>query len=327
MIENAQPTASMRPQKSRLTMRERLENAMIKAVRLYTFNTPIDKGKYRLMQAAISACRYVPKTVTATTRDGRSIALPISAGMGEAVYFLGEYEREVTRIVEELVRPGDVCLDVGANFGWFTTLLAKLSGPEGFVHAFEPVPSTFAQLESNVALTATPSRIKINNAALGDREDEVIVHVFDDIGLGFSSLSEKGSAGATAVRSRMLTLDAYLGGEREERRNINFVKLDIEGAELMFLKGASMLFDQQTPPIILAEMATEQSRNFGYSPNELIEFIGSRRPYEFYAVNEFNGEMERIEGFRDDEIGANVFCLPAGHYADRRDRIAGRFIS
>jgi len=326
MSDNGTPAEFVKPTRYGTTFRESFENGLLKAVRLYTFNTPISKGKYRLMQVAMAMCRLVPKTVQAVMVDGRRIVLPISPGMAEAVYFLGEYERELSSVVTGLVEPGDVCLDVGANIGLHTTLLANLCGPEGFVHAFEPVPETFSQLAKNVALLDESSHVKLNNIALGDRTGEVTVHTFDELGLGFSSLSDQGIENTSAITCPLQTLDSYLGEQPKERKIINFVKLDIEGAEMMFFKGAATLFRQRVPPIILAEMAAKQTKNFDYLPNDIIEYITARAAYDFYAVDETTGVMKCIEGFAGSDIGANVFCIPTGHYISRVDRIRKRII-
>lgn len=60
--------------------------------------------------------------------------------MYTGICFWGDYESYHTKIFKRIVRPGDVVFDIGANFGWFTTLFARWVGPSGRVHGFEPVP-------------------------------------------------------------------------------------------------------------------------------------------------------------------------------------------
>ena len=208
-----------------------------------------------------------------------------------------------------------MCLDVGANMGWYTTLLNKLSGPEGEVHAFEPVPRIYEALKKNVALLDDSSNVHINNCALGDAPGKVELHLFAGLPNGHTSISTMGRTDFTTVESPIVTLDSYLEEKQIER--VDFVKVDIEGAELMFFKGANKLFSQEIPPIWMIEMALGTTKGFGYLPNDLIEYMKKHADYVFYAVQEPLGKLKIVEGFAPDEIGANVLCVPAANYGKR----------
>jgi len=293
----------------------KLEELWLRAVRLYTYNTPISKGKYRLYESALRLCTDPPDSLRTQVKDGRQFWINLTTGMQETVFFLGEFEKEITKIAASLVKKGDVCIDVGANFGWYTTLFYTLAGEGGSVHSFEPVPATFRELKRNFELLGGPGNVFINNLALGDHEGTVSINLFEDLPTGHASLSSQGRSDAAVFECRMVTLDSYL--DEQAVGPVNFVKVDIEGAEMMFLNGARRLFDQEIPPIFLMEMALQTTRNFDYVPNDLIEFIGSQRKYDFYAVDEISGTLRSITGFLEGDIGANVFCIPRGFYSDR----------
>ena len=296
-------------------MREKLELSLLKFVRLYTYHTPIPKGKYRAFLTALQLCKSLPETLPAETKDGRKFAVHLKTGMQSSVYFVGEYEKVMTEIVRSLLRAGDTCLDVGANFGWYTTLFQKVCGETAAIHAFEPMPPTYAELENNYRLMGSPPNVHINNLGLGEKEDELTINLFEGLSTGHASMSTQGRDDAISYKCRVVTLDSYL--EEKSVGEVNFVKVDIEGAEMMFLKGAQKLFEQRTPPIWLMEMALQQTRNFGYTPNDLIKYIGERAAYDFYRVDEYKNRLTKIEGFDPADIGANVICFPRGFYADR----------
>ncbi len=296
-------------------VRAKVEEILLKTVRLYTFNTPLSKGKYRLYQTAMKFCRDLPTKLESDARDGRRFSINLTSGMDNTVFFLGEYEQKLTDIVVRLLKQGDVCLDVGANFGWYSTLFYKHCGADGAVHSFEPVPETFRQLQRNYELMGEPENVFINNLALGDRHDKITVNVFEGEPAGHASISAKGHGEATAFECEMITLDSYL--EKHALDSVNFVKLDIEGAELLCLKGAEKLFKQKIPPMFLVEMALASAKNFGYIPNDLIEFMRERAAYDFYAVDELKSKLKKIEGFAPDDIGANVICIPQEFYRNR----------
>jgi FkbM family methyltransferase len=289
-------------------MRQKLEELFLSSVRLYTFNTPVKKGTFRLFQVALGLCGAKHRAIPVRLRDGRRFVLDLTTGMQETVYFHGEYERFLTEVASTLIIPGDVCLDVGANFGWYTTLMALKCGEDGEVHAFEPMPGAFGDLERNIRLAGSPPNVFHNNVALGDKAGTVPVYLYDDLPTGHASMARNADMPATITDCPMITLDSYLA-ERSVKQ-VDFVKVDVEGAELMFLNGAGKLFSQDSPPVIMMEMALATTRNFGYLPDEFIRFIGSRGDYEFYAADEKRERLYPIDGFADDDIGANVFCVP-----------------
>lgn len=293
--------------------------SLIGLVKLYNDNSPIRKGKGALAAVALRYGKKLPGEQIVTTFDGRRLYANLAdRGMYASLFFVGEFEPAVTKAISAAVRPGDVCLDIGANFGWYTTLLQRLVGPQGSVHAFEPIPAFFDSLTSNLGLAGDPPNVHLNLVALGDEPGEVELHIFAGLPNGHTSLSSQGRDDFTLVKSPMILLDSYL--TEQNVGPVNFVKMDVEGAELMCLRGAEMLFQQPVPPIWMIEMAEATSRGFGHLPNDLIEFMRARADYEFYAVDDRSRAVFPIKGFAPDEVGANVLCMPTGHY---RDRMAG----
>ncbi|MBS1793985.1 MAG: FkbM family methyltransferase [Acidobacteria bacterium] len=296
-------------------MNKSIKKLFLALVRFYTYHTPIDFGRHRVYLGAMSLIRDFPPDLRAATKDGRRFSVNLATGMQTTLYFHGDYEKKLTEVLRPLVRAGDVCLDVGANFGWYTSIFHKYAGPNGRTHAFEPMPPTFAELEKNYELMNRPANVRINNLALGEKPDTLYINLFEGLSTGHASMSNQGRDDAVSFECRVVTLDSYL--EENGVGDVNFVKVDIEGAELTFLKGAESLFKQKVPPIWLMEMARQQTRNFGYTPDDLLRFFSERADYEFYRVDEERGRLIRFESFGPDDIGANVFCFPKGFYRDR----------
>lgn len=290
-----------------------------KLIRLYTFHTPLKKGRHRLAVLAKNLYGNLPEELLTITKDGRKFIVDPAPHPYEKVYFLGEYEPEVTEIISKIVKKGDVCLDIGANIGWYTTLLQKLVGETGQVYAFEPVPKTFSLLSRNVELNSESGNVCVNNIALGETEKEVEIYLFDNLPDGHASLGKGDKNEFQTFNARMDTLDSFI--EKNKIGEINFIKADIEGAELTMLKGAGKVFEQSRPPMLEIEMALGATIVFDYLPNDLIEFINNRRNYDFYRIIEEKNLLKKIKGLDKDDIGANVLCIPRGFYRERLNNL------
>ena len=175
-------------------------------IRFYTFHSPIKKGRHRLSDLAFRLTPNVPREILVKTVDCRELFIDTANSSYKYIYFLGEYESAISNIFRRLIGPGDTCLDVGANIGWYTTLFQKLVGSAGQVHAFEPVQQTFRHLERNVKLNSPPDNVTLNNLALGNEKKEVDLHVFADVPDGHSSISTFGKSDFQTFTSTMTTL-------------------------------------------------------------------------------------------------------------------------
>lgn len=290
-----------------------------KIARLYTFNSPIRKGSYRIAQASLQFGGPLPDTLEIRTADGRSVVINPGDSGYQFAYFLGEYEPAITRVMTACVEPGDTVLDIGANIGWFTTLLMGLSGPEGKVYAFEPMPEAFESLETNIKLNKSLGAVKAELLALGDDSGQVQMTIGEGLPAGHAAVVAEGEESESSTPVEMTTLDKYL--KESGCAHVDFLKADIEGSELFMLRGATCLFDQEVPPTMIIEMALDTTRKFGYSPDEIIDFISSKSEYFFFAISEKGEILTEIEGFEPGSKGANVLCLPKAVRETTKDKL------
>jgi FkbM family methyltransferase len=282
---------------------------LAKLVRLYTFHTPIRRGRHRIADLALALWRDLPDALEILTQAGDRLVVDPRSTMWRYAYFHGEYEPALTRLVTRVVRRGDTCLDVGANVGWYTVLCRRLVGPSGAVHAFEPNPPVFSRLRANLELAGSPSNVHLHATALGREPGTADLHVFAGMADGHASLSDQGRSDFATVACPVRRLGDVLDEVRAPA--ISFVKMDVEGAELGVLEGAGRLLTQDVPPVWLVEMARATSSTFGHGPDALVDFLRSTASYRFFAVDERAGRLHEIQGFSRDDIGANVLCVPA----------------
>jgi FkbM family methyltransferase len=171
---------------------------------------------------------------------------------GHTECVLGIYEPSVIRALQRYLRPGDTCLDVGSHVGYLTILMSHLVGPQGCVAAFEPVPESFHTLHENVALNHLQN-VRAECMALGEREGAMTLFCDSAQELSWTpSVAAYTALGADLKRISVpvRTLDDYL---RTSHLHPNLVKIDVEGAELSVLRGASQML-REARPVVLIEI-------------------------------------------------------------------------
>lgn len=163
------------------------------------------------------------------------------------------YDAPVARFLRERVRPGALCLDVGANVGVYVLQFARWAGPAGRVVAFEPNPPARAALKRHVALNRLAGRVEVVAAAVGAGEGEATLYAADEDGM--SRLGEPNELIADRVREikvPVVTLDGFceLKGLKPD-----WLFMDIEGFELAALAGARRLLSNGSGrPQVVVEM-------------------------------------------------------------------------
>jgi FkbM family methyltransferase len=166
-------------------------------------------------------------------------------------YSAGITEPEVTRTLTSVVQPGWTCVDVGAHKGYFTLLLAKLVGENGRVIAFEAHPDNAATSRRHAAVNGVEERVTVVNRAVSDGSEPEVTLYFGREGSSFEwnilGRDVLGRETEAVLRVPATTLDAHFApGER-----IDFLKIDIEGAEAMALPGMNRILLESRPVLVV----------------------------------------------------------------------------
>ena len=160
----------------------------------------------------------------------------------------GRYEKDWTAWMRANITAGMHALDIGANVGYYTVLLASLVGPEGRVIACEPDPGNAALLRRSVAENQF-SQVHVVEAAVTDAEGRATLHQ-DAAWHGVHSLARENcvNAGGAQVEVATTTVDALLSGAGH---GADFVKIDAQGAEAGILRTASRLLTQARAQVLM----------------------------------------------------------------------------
>ena len=206
--------------------------------------------------------------------------------------------------LSDVVRPGDVCVDIGAALGLYTVSLSRLVGPQGTVHSIEPL--VFAHPALSYLLRPREGRnIVRHSVALGTSEGKDVMSVPVRHGLPVTGRSFL-TAGADGLGSnteftehlevvvRTDTLDRFVAANGIER--LDFVKADVEGAELRVLQGGTETIEKFRPKLLL-EIEERHVRRFGYRADDVAEWL-AERGYRMYAWQ--RGTWQQVERIRPD---------------------------
>ena len=209
-----------------------------------------------------------------TVSLGRQLRIHIDSrsAIGREIYYRGSCERDLCRVLERHLRPGMIFIDAGANIGEFTLRASRLVGAAGRVHAFEASPTTFEELETNVQLNAL-TNVVLQQKALTSRTGELDFYLSGHIASGSSSLRPGHDFTGTVVTVQGVALDDYLRDAGINR--VDFIKLDIEGAELDALRGSTRLLSTAGAPMIAFEHHDTIASKFGASRDSLSQLLGS----------------------------------------------------
>ena len=214
-------------------------------------------------------------------------------------------------IFSKFIKKGDVAIDCGANIGFYTNFMRSIVGNEGFVHAFEPVPSTFKKLSANTKKYISINNYTLNNLGLYKKIDNLTAYIPDSID-GHASInnhiSEWKADSIEEVSIKLTTLDTYFS--EKKLKKIDFIKMDIEGAEIEALRGGKQTLSEHLPTLHL-EVNSRLLKNFKQNPADLLDFlktIGYKIFYYYDSNPKILNSFERLI-HSNQTINTNVIAI------------------
>jgi FkbM family methyltransferase len=247
-----------------------------------------------------------------TTGLGLRMKLSPFYHLDREIIAFGQYDGPLHRFFNRFVRLGMVCVDAGANIGDSTLHLAQLVGPSGRVYAFEPAPFPRQRLAEHVVANGFANRVSINACALADVVGTATFafseHNVENQGMG-SLVTHDNHVVTRSAEVPLSTLDAFV--IENDLPTIDLIKVDIQGAELMFLRGAESVIRQKRP-IMCMELSPGDLAASGADAPGLVRLIESLG-YVVHSLND-DGSTGRIfysAEIRPNQRANNVICVPA----------------
>lgn len=212
----------------------------------------------------------------------------------------GEWAFSEIDLLNQLIKPGFIVLDVGANIGTHTLQFAKSVQPNGFVYAFEPQRIAFEFLCANIILNNYLNIFPMM-AGVSDTDGEIIVPILNPDSLANSgSINIENKSSGDPVR--LLTIDSL------KLNRCNLIKIDVEGMERKVLLGAKETINKFRPLLFVENNTPENSE-------DLIRLLFDLKYNCWWVFTAYlnrrdihGNEFKPGEGFKPD---FNMLCIPS----------------
>ena len=224
------------------------------------------KRLYRLaLRLGLGGTGTVGVTVAGVERLVRFNARNTQFGAFYLPQSLPVYEPETSALFDRLVGDASIFFDIGANWGWYSVLVASRPGFVGTVHAFEPFPETYADLVSVVAQSGLDGRIVCHDVALADHDGQSTMAFSDGVQSGLARLGENGGTTVRLARLDSLGLP-----------DPDVVKIDAEDHELEVLQGAAAVLEKARPFVVFENWLHRDRPGLTLDPFTLLAGMGYR---------------------------------------------------
>ena len=248
-------------------------------------------------------------TEWAQVHGGNWVAAPLEDYVGRAVFFSGGSTSKITWVCSRLVRPGDTVLDVGANLGLVTFVLAAQVGPGGTVHAFEPNPRMQELIDLGIARNQLRN-VRLYRVGLRKESGQLTLVVPTGHAGSASFVAAREPAACSRIQAPVRTLSGVMAEQRCV--SVRLVKLDVEGFEPEVLRGAAEFFAETPPDAVLFELRADADELVEHPTMRLLDEYG----YGFFNIPKRLFRM-RLEPFRLDrppaaEIGHDFLAARLG---------------
>ncbi len=211
------------------------------------------------------------------TIDGHTLALDQQDSLRLSIH--GLHEPLETAAIKECLKENSVVVDIGANIGYYTLLMARAVGPRGHVFAFEPEPANFSLLRKNLQLNGY-ANVTAEQAALSDQPGVLRLYLCGH-NKGDHRMYDSGDR-RMSVEIKALRLDDYL---KDRAPAVDFLKIDVQGAEALAFEGMKRTIGTGRSMVIATEFWPAGIRKSGKDPCEYIRAL-QELGFVFYSMHE-----------------------------------------
>ena len=277
---------------------------------MYVLNHPFAKGhKLRLFTKMIwwkiNRRFFKLPCIVELVHNIKIICYPNDSLYSTLIVYLILPEYGEMKFLLEILNKDDNFIDIGANMGIYS-LLASSKIEKGRIFSFEPSPKILPQLYENIALNNKKNCIRVIEKAVSGKEGYINFDVSDSPDYNhivYPKEAEVSFAGDSVLRVGTITLDKFISGKNI--KNIKLIKIDVEGAELLVLKGLQKTLEEKKVAALIVEISKWTISRFGTTVEEIVYFL---RKYGF-DIYMFDKNFNLIELSSGKNQGWNIIAI------------------
>lgn len=278
-----------------------LIDSLFKTLRFVALRSP-PQISFRILRVVYGARAVNDRTFLVRIRNGMRMFANPHDWVQANIFVLNAYEKKETTFVENILEDDDVFFDVGSNVGYYT-LIAANKIKRGKVYAFEMEPGNYKAILENLALNALEN-VQVTNCAVSDTPGKITFAKATNDNKGIHSLFHLEGYSVGSGEADAITLDDFVRDNAITK--VSKVKIDVEGAELLVLRGMKNILTQFSPEM-LVEINAFTLKSAGVKLAEVYDFLAGfgYAPYRITSASTH-------EPIRHPEEGSLVYFKKTG---------------
>ena len=222
----------------------------------------------------------------------------VNEDIGKKLLYLRRFENAETKVFKQHLMEGGVCLDIGGNIGYYSLNMSKYVGNTGRVYVFEPIKRNWLLIQLALEINDFSDNTQVYCEAATNYDGEVLIDEPEDGAYAHIATTVNKAGNKVPCRK----IDTFVA--ENNLTQIDAVKIDVEGAELLVLKGATATLESLQPKLIMVELVTQYLDRFNSTISEVVSFM-ARYGYAPYVATP-SGDLEPFTQNLQDKI-FNVF--------------------
>ncbi len=203
----------------------------------------------------------------------------------------GIYNEHLSRVIRRIAKKGDICIDIGAGYGYHTILMSKLVEDDGKVYSYEAIPNIYNLLNYSIGMNYLHNVYKFNKLLYSQNTEAFLetYQKYSTLSSTFQSAKKAKEKEDNLIKLNATTLDSLL----PNLSNVTLIKMDTNGSELAVIKGAKDIISRSPDLSIILPWNSTKFSNYGDIYPRLIDnFLNAK--FEFWLINH-DGSLKLVQ--------------------------------